>query len=78
MSQLTLDLPESLHKQLTDQAKREGVSLQHYVVYTLTRMLTAVDLAEQRTTFENLLSKYPEEQAETALRDLLSRRQPVP
>ena len=77
MSQLTLDLPESLHQQLADQAKREGVSLQHYVVYTLTRMLTAVDLAEQRTTFEKLLSRYPEEQAESALQELLSRRQPA-
>jgi hypothetical protein len=40
-------------------------------------MLTAVDLAEQRTTFEKLLSRYPEEQAESALQELLSRRQPA-
>lgn len=77
MSQLTLDLPESLFQQLADQAQREGVSLQHYVIYTLTRMLTAVDLSEQRATFESLLSKYPVEQSEAALRDLLSRRRPA-
>lgn len=78
MSQLTLDLPESLYQQLADQAQREGVSLQHYVIYTLTRMLTAVDLSEQRKTFENLLSRYPADQSEAALRDVLSRRPPAP
>jgi hypothetical protein len=78
MSQLTLDLPESLYQQLAEQAQREGVSLQHYVIYTLTRMFTAVDLAEQRAAFENLLSQYPVEQAEASLRELLSRRQPIP
>lgn len=78
MSQLTLDLPESLYQQLADQAQREGVSLQHYIIYTLTRMLTAVDLSEQRRIFENFLSRYPADEAEAALRDVLSRRQPAP
>jgi hypothetical protein len=77
MSQLTLDLPESLLRQLTAQAEREGISLQHYVVYSLTRALTAIDLERQKATFEDLLSRYPEEQAEAALQDLLSRRQPA-
>jgi hypothetical protein len=76
MSQLTLDLPESLLRQLAEQAEREGISLQHYVVYSLTRVLTAVDLERQKSTFEELLSRYPEDQAEAALQDLLSRRQP--
>jgi hypothetical protein len=76
MSQLTLDLPESLLQQLAKQAEREGISLQHYVVYSLTRVLTAVDLEKQKATFEDLLSRYPEGQAEAALQDLLSRRQP--
>lgn len=76
MSQLTLDLPESLLRQLAEQAEREGISLQHYVVYSLTRVLTAVDLERQKSAFEELLSRYPEDQAETALQDLLSRRQP--
>ncbi len=75
MSQLTLDLPESLLRQLAEQAKREGISLQHYVVYSLTRVLTAVDLERQKVTFEELLSRYPEDQAEAALQDLLSHRQ---
>ncbi len=78
MSQVTLDLPESLLHQLAEQAAREGISLQHYVVYSLTRVLTAVDLEKQKAVFGNLLSRYPEEQAEAALQDLLARRQTRP
>jgi len=37
MSRLTLRLPETLHRQLKAQAKREGVSLNQYIVYALTR-----------------------------------------
>ena len=40
MSRLTVRLPETLHHQLAVQAKREGVSLNQYVVYALTRQLT--------------------------------------
>jgi hypothetical protein len=40
MSRLTLRLPEALHRQLEAQAKREGVSLNQYVVYALSRQLT--------------------------------------
>jgi hypothetical protein len=40
MSRLTLRLPETLHRQLEAQAKREGVSLNPYVVYALSRQLT--------------------------------------
>jgi hypothetical protein len=37
MSRLTLRLPETLHHQLTGLADREGVSLNQYIVYALTR-----------------------------------------
>lgn len=40
MSRLTLQLPETLHRQLATQAQREGVSLHQYIVYTLTRQVT--------------------------------------
>src|SRR5215813_4078987 len=40
MSRLTLRLPETLHRQLAAQAQREGVSLNQYVVYLLTRQVT--------------------------------------
>jgi HicB family len=37
MSRLTLRLPETLHQQLAQVADREGVSLNQYIVYALTR-----------------------------------------
>ena len=40
MSRLTLRLPETLHRQLEAQARREGVSLNQYIVYALSRQLT--------------------------------------
>ena len=40
MSRLTLRLPETLHKQLTRLADGEGVSLNQYIVYALTRQTT--------------------------------------
>ena len=39
MSRLTLRLPETLHRQLKTQAKREGVSLNQYIVYALTQQV---------------------------------------
>ena len=74
MSRLTVRLPESLHHRLTQQAEREGVSLNHYIVYTLTRTVTAADLEAQRQTFEKLTSQYPAEEAEAALREILAAR----
>ena len=37
MSQLTLNLPETLHQQLMHIAQQEGISLNQYIVYALTR-----------------------------------------
>ena len=37
MSRLSLRLPESLHQQLAFQARREGVSLNQYLVFLLAR-----------------------------------------
>jgi hypothetical protein len=75
MSQLTLDLPESLRADLERQAEREGVSLEHYIVYSLTRFVTAADVVSQRAAFEEMAARYPQDQAEAALRNLLSSRQ---
>jgi hypothetical protein len=77
MSQLTLDMPASLRLELERQAEREGISLQHYIVYSLTRLVTVSDLEAQRLAFEEMTARYPEDQAEAALRSLLSMRQPV-
>jgi uncharacterized protein YpbB len=40
MSRLTVRLPGTLHDQLTTLAKREGISLNQYIVYALTRQVT--------------------------------------
>lgn len=76
MSRLTVRLPDSLHRRLITQAEREGISLNHYIVYSLTRAVTAADLESQRETFEELTRRYPPEEAEAALQELLAARQP--
>jgi len=40
MGRLTLRLPETLHQQLINLAKAEGVSLNQYIVYALTKQVT--------------------------------------
>jgi hypothetical protein len=75
MGQLTLDIPESLRVELERQAEREGVPLQQYIVYSLTRWVATSEFASQRIAFEEMATRYPQEQAESALQSLLSSRQ---
>lgn len=49
--------------------------MNHYIVYTLTRTVTAADLESQHQTFKKLTERYPPEEAEAALREILSARQ---
>ena len=74
MSRLTLRLPESLHEQLADRAKREGVSLNQYIVYSLTRIVAVEDIGEQKRAFERLVSRFPREEAEASLQAMLAAR----
>lgn len=78
MSRLTLRLPESLHQALAQRARAEGVSLNQLIVYQLARMTTAGDLAEQRRIFDDLRHRYPAQEAEEALQQLLAARTPPP
>jgi hypothetical protein len=64
MSRLTVRLPGTLHSQLTALATREGISLNQYIVYALTRQATlaytvqavpAQAVAQQRASFTALL-----------------------
>ncbi|MEM6613579.1 MAG: toxin-antitoxin system HicB family antitoxin [Cyanobacteria bacterium P01_C01_bin.72] len=66
MSRLTLRLPETLHQQLTNLAKGEGISLNQYIIYALTRQVSFAytvetisqeDIAKQQNNFEQLLEK---------------------
>ena len=63
MSRLTLRLPETLHEQLTEHAEREGISLNQYIVYALTRQTTPAyavqlnsdtDIKHQHNAFNTL------------------------
>ncbi len=66
MSQVTLRLPETLHEQLERLARSEGVSLNQYIMFALTRqatmaytvdMLPEKEITKQRADFATLLHK---------------------
>ena len=66
MSRLTLRLPETLHQQLTNLAEGEGVSLNQYIVYALTRQVTLAysvnsvpkeEIQQQKLSFNSLLQE---------------------
>ena len=46
MSRLTLRLPDSLHRQLKAAARKENVSLNHFIVYALTRQMSSYEIEE--------------------------------
>jgi hypothetical protein len=75
VSQVNLQLPESLQRELEERAQREGVSLQDYIVYSLARVMTIPDVMQQRVAFNELLTRFPANRAEAALQDLLSARE---
>ncbi len=66
MSRLTLRLPETLHQQLARLADGEGVSLNQYIVYALTRQTTLAytvltvpdaEVIQQQQAFQSLTKK---------------------
>jgi uncharacterized protein (DUF1778 family) len=66
MSRLTLRLPETLHHQLAQLAEGEGISLNQYIVYALTRQATSaysiqaipeMAVTQQREVFDALLHR---------------------
>ena len=66
MSRLTLRLPETLHQQLSHLAEGEGISLNQYIVYALTRQVTLAysiratsetEAIEQKQAFQKLLQE---------------------
>lgn len=80
MGRLTLRLPDTLHQQIIDLAKEEGVSLNHFIVYALTRQVTLAKFVEtsseereqQRQAYANLLESLgpaSDEQVRLALRE---------
>ncbi|MEI6331115.1 MAG: YlcI/YnfO family protein [Pseudanabaena sp. ELA645] len=66
MSRLTLRLPDTLHQQLIHLAESEGVSLNQFIVYALTRQSSSnytiqpipkQEVSQQQSDFTNLLQK---------------------
>jgi hypothetical protein len=75
MSNVNLQIPDSLHRQLEERAQRLGISLQDLIVDTLLHVVRVPDVAEQKAAFEEVRSRYPKDQAEAALRKILSARE---
>ncbi|PZO42848.1 MAG: toxin-antitoxin system HicB family antitoxin [Shackletoniella antarctica] len=66
MSRLTLQLPETLHQQLAHLAEGEGVSLNQYIVYALTRqaalahalqVVPEAEVKQQQQAFQLLIKQ---------------------
>ena len=85
MPRLSLRLPESLHRQLTLQARREGVSLNQYLVFLLSRYstpaysiaATAESAEEQQAGFERLRTELGSA-TDKELQAVLDERERVP
>ena len=85
MSRLTLRLPETLHQQLANLAQGEGISLNQYIVYALTKQVTSAytvkvaskeDIEKQQHNFNNLVAQLEQADAKEIDR-LLSQREVV-
>ena len=64
MGRFTLRLPETLHNELETRAEQEGVSLNQYIIYMLTRQVSSTytiqvlpehNVKEQKASYEKLL-----------------------
>ena len=71
MSRLTVRLPKTLHQQLVNLAKNEGVSLNQYIVYALTHQVDGTytvknipeaEITEQAKSFSKLLQQLGEQE----------------
>lgn len=74
MARLTLRIPDSLHELLAERADKEGVSMNQYVVFALSRITTADAVVQQRAAFDALLNRYPADEAEAELARTLAER----
>ena len=85
MGRLTVRLPETLHKELAALAQREGVSLNQYIVYALTRQVTLAytvqtvpdqEVAQQRASFAAVLQSLGQASFDE-IEAVLAEREPV-
>lgn len=75
MSTMTVRLPESLHDQLKDLAKAEGISINQFLVVAAAEKMSALKTVEfleseaklaSRKGFQSVLSKVPDVQPDEA------------
>jgi predicted HicB family RNase H-like nuclease len=87
MSRLTLRLPETLHQQLAHLAEGEGVSLNQYIVYALTRQATLAhaiqvvpetEVEQQQQAFQLLLKQLGQSSSAEIESVLAARKQTEP
>ena len=85
MGRLTVRLPDTLHAQLTSLAESEGVSLNQYIVYALTRQVTlaytvqagpAREVAQQQASFAATLQSLGQASFDE-IEAVLAEREPV-
>jgi hypothetical protein len=83
MSRLTLRLPETLHQQLAHLADSEGVSLNQYIVYALTRQIAPAlqiipesTVEQQQQAFQLLIKQLGPAAAE--IEAVLATRESIP
>lgn len=85
MSRLTLRLPETLHQQLINLAQSEGVSLNQYIVYALTRqvasnytvqIINVEEVNQQQQAFQ-ALQKYLGQASSNEIKSALDKREVV-
>jgi hypothetical protein len=85
MSRLTLRLPETLHQQLANLAQGEGISLNQYIVYALTRQVSSAytveviskeDIEKQQNNFNDLTAQLGQADAKK-IKKVLSKREVV-
>lgn len=85
MTPLTLQLPKTLREQLAQLAESEGISLDQYIVYTLTRQVSSAysvqvipqaEVEQQETAFQNRIQS-SEQCSEAEADKVLAEREPV-
>lgn len=75
MARLTVRLPDSLHDTLVKRAHAEGVSINQFLVYALTQVAALDLIAEQRAQFDVMRTRFPDDEAEAALKSILGARE---
>lgn len=86
MARFTLRLPDSLHRQVVEMAEVEGVSMNQYIIYVLTRQMSGTDYqvrlrpAAERATdgpaLEALLDKLQEQPTAQEMQKFLQQNRP--